>query len=223
MSALDSVLSKEELHEIAVGFEGPQRSYGFKQRPRRTEGSQSAAKGEAMGFSTKQEYSDGHITEGAHNFMITKAVVAPSKKGEPMLSLRFTVVGNDECAGEHVREYILLKPTRRGYGRLSDLCNAIGVVGSDDGNGLDPHDQGSAHSFLLGKIFSAETFNQESEYLGKVQVSARIIESGFSALNKRQLDALKLSADLPDDAYTGWKGEPLASRQNNNPSSDEVF
>lgn len=173
-----------------------------------------------MGFSTKTEYKVLTIEAGRHTWWITKAVLTESKKKEPMLALQFTCVDDGmehEEEAPTCRDWVVLKATRYGFGKLAAICEAIDVMGCEDDpvGGLDPFDQGSIHQCLLGKFFIAEVVLEEEEYKGKKRTNIRIVDNGYYRISKSELARLDLAElELGSDAYLGFKGEFLKGGMN---------
>jgi hypothetical protein len=96
-------------------------------------------------FDTDADYSSNPVSEGPHACQITECSVGKSKKGKDMLTLNYRLVGpNDEYKGEEFKQWIVLVQAHYGFGRLQEICKAIGVIGIfADPEGLDPFEQES--------------------------------------------------------------------------------
>jgi hypothetical protein len=155
-------------------------------------------------FSTKADY-NFTLAPGLHAAQITRAIVGESKTGKPMLSLRFSI-----CGGKLTwRDFIVLEASRFGFGRLVTLCDSIGVVGAaDDPNGLDPFDQSSVTTHLLGKVLQVETTNETTQgHDGRPFVQVRSVT--FAALDSEQSIEWAETPALPEDAIEDWDGNRI--------------
>jgi hypothetical protein len=162
-------------------------------------------------FDTGEDY-DIQIKPGRHLVQITRAVVAESKKGNDMISMRIHVI-TGPAAGAWFREWISLTPGRNGYGKLQKVCLALGVVGTrNDEAGLEPHDQASVHQHLLGRVLVCNTSVEKGEWNGKERTQIRA--DGYEALPVKAAEALLLKHEsgqpaLPGDAYEDWEGNDV--------------
>jgi len=157
----------------------------------------------------------GPPSEGWHRIMISKARLGRSKSGNPMLSLRYTVIGkDDEFEGREFRDWIVYMRSRFGFGKLSALCQAVDPqmqsVKRDPEGGFDHKSQDSIDYHLLGQVLAVRVEHESSSYVNgdgdKVErVNARAAE--FRLLSDRQLASLEADyggnprPDLPDDAH----------------------
>lgn len=158
-----------------------------------------------MSFSINKDYDEFQpLTPGRYCVQLTRGELATSKSGKPCVRLRWHVVLGTE-AGTFYLETLSLTPTKFGYGRLQELCKAVGVTGSgDDPDGFDPHRQADWFRHLVGKCVMVKTENEAFE--DKVFTrSAAFAACGPKA--KAALEACDLS--LPHDAYTDKEGMPL--------------
>lgn len=159
-----------------------------------------------MGFSSKRSYSEFEpIREGDHVAQLTKCVLTKSRKGDDMLAIRWTIVGeNDPQRGRTWRDYIVLKPTSWGYGKLSEICSAVGIQGcEDDPDGLDPHEQMSSHKHLIGIVVTVKTSNESSSSGdGKTYINTR-------SQSHRKATWTSELPELPHDAYLDFEDQPI--------------
>jgi hypothetical protein len=133
-----------------------------------------------MTFRTDEEYPEFDALEpGIHAVQITRCVLSESQKtGKEMCIMEYTVFGDDEeQAGFSFREYIVLVKKSYGYGKIIKICKAIwtadgnGILGAGEvEGGLDPHDQTSLHTLLLGSTFLVETENKTSGKFTNVNI-----------------------------------------------------
>jgi hypothetical protein len=165
-----------------------------------------------MKFNTNDEFDDfGTIEPGNHLAMITKAFPSISKNGNKMVCLRYTVMLGDG-KGIHCRDWITLKRTAWGLGRLIALCKCIGVEGNDNiDDGLDPENASSVHHHLLGGILVLTTSTEPyTDAEGKVKQS--VVVDGFSdAPDDIMMQYEQSPPNLPDDAFTDFSGESVGS------------
>lgn len=164
-------------------------------------------------FGVSKNYGGKIPSEGEHLIQITKAVCQKSRGGDDMIGFRFHVLSG-EAKGANWREYIVLRPTWYGLGRIQDMCGATGVVGMDDDpeKGLNPWDQESVLRCLVGRVAAVKVAHEESEYNGKPTKSARAVEWNPIPTATRESIAAKYPEGyppLPKDAFSDWEGFDL--------------
>ena len=153
------------------------------------------------GFSTKKDYNGfTAIKEGTHIAYITKAVLGQSRKGDDMLTLRWHITEGQDRKRQ-IRDWIVLVEKGYGYGRLAELCTAIGVLGvGDDPSGLNPHDQESVHDNLLGKQCTITTSNEANGEYTNTRIDAYTPHPDGTGAPAPQ---------LPEDALADFDGMPV--------------
>lgn len=125
-------------------------------------------------FDSRKDYSKD-IQDGPHICQITEAHTGFSKSGNPMLTLTYEVVDKDDPSKERdFQHWVVLTDSRYGFGVLSAIVNAIGVVGiAVDPQGLDPFEQDSCDEHLVGKCLVIHVTNEEAEWNGQKVWNAR--------------------------------------------------
>jgi len=164
-------------------------------------------------FSLDEDYGSEIIEEGEHIAQITKAFLTESRKGDPMIALRWTIV-EDAQKGLNWREYIICKKVWYGYGKLQRICRATGIQAIDkDPAGLNPLVSESVTRNMLGKVCIVETKNQDTEGNdGRKFTNAQSEE--YSRLPREAVKLMLATYDdgeppLPDDSYQDFDGRPL--------------
>lgn len=177
-------------------------------------------------FGLKKTYGNKMPGEGEHLTQITKAVVGRSRGGDDMIGFRFTVLSG-ESKGATWREYIVLRPTWYGLGRIQDICGAVGVVGMDDDpKGLNPWSQASVLEHLIGKCAIVRVEHEDGEYNGKPSKNARGVEWQPLPTAVRESMAAKFPNGFPPppaDAFKDWEGYDLQPQDDGKGGFDDGF
>ena len=161
-------------------------------------------------FDPQGDYDDGGgwepIMPGRHVVQVTGAYLGTSKKGDPMITTRLTVLVGDD-AGKSCRDYLLV--VGRFFWKLARLCKAIDpdMKGkAQDPNGFDPFDQSSIREYLLGAPLAVDISERDGEKAKLTQIDT------YYACSSDELDKLEeqynegggeLVPELPADAE-GW-------------------
>lgn len=176
------------------------------------------------GFSMNKDYTELPPAEGRQLAFISQIEPTQSRKLDPMLVLRFTMMtGEDD--GKSVKEWIVLVDQDWGYGKLKRLVLAIdsktrGIADDPDGlddpdDRFDPHNPESVKTHLLGKpvaiIIKHETYTADSDDGPEERLTGRVKK--FMALRSEECDQLEsvygegfLTPELPEDAMDGFSG-----------------
>jgi len=154
------------------------------------------------------------ISNGWHQFYITQAELTTSKKGNEMIALRYTVIGEDEHAKKHTRDWIVLTQTKFGFGKLAKLCRAIDPdmkgTGADPEDGFDPFSQKSINYHLLGQPFGGKVKQESRKWMQddgteETRIAERVQD--FRLIDNNGLKKLEAqyggdpTPPLPDDAH----------------------
>ncbi len=163
---------------------------------------------------TFEEIDRTPLADGAHVVQITKVEVGHSKgRNCPMLIIRMTDVREDsKDKGKSFKHYVVLVNEPWGIGRLIALCRVLGVVGAGDSpDGLNPEDETSAMTCLLGKVLVVKTLYKETPRNdGKDGVFRSYEVDAYSrpkASTTASIEAIHGGIPpLPDDAKTSFDG-----------------
>ncbi len=170
-----------------------------------------------------EEYADPNSPpdEGEHFMWITKARLGKSASGNPMISLRYTIIGTNgpdnqtnRFKGRDLRDFITLKDDRNGLGRLRSLCMAVDPdmpsAKRDPVNGFRPGSQDSINFHLVNGLFVGTIAHESwTDNKGKERVDGRVVEyRRLTAKEEKWLDeeyGPELVPELPEDAYKDFE------------------